>query len=315
MFFFVWQNFSKTSLVYGDFSKIARCARIYDMEALDNFLRDKYKKKRAIIVAVFMAVVLALSSFVYFMLRPAPSCFDGAKNQNEEGIDCGGVCAEKCDKPIIIDLSVSEKGFLDSGAVGKYDLYGKILNPNNTFGGGKFKYEFDLKDAKGNVIAVKSGYSFILPGESKYILENNIDAGSVPADMGFKVTETQWVHFQDHYQKPQIKVVNRNYGEIHSGIGFSEATGLLKNESPFDFSLIKLAIILKDANDKVLAVNSTEMRTVRNGENRDFRALWLNRFNGEVMNVEVQADANVFDSDTFAERNFSPEYMQNSGYR
>jgi hypothetical protein len=285
------------------------------MEIINNFLQDKYKVKRAKIVAVFIAVFLGFAFFVYWMTRPTPSCMDGKKNQDEQGIDCGGVCVERCNKPIIIDLVVEEKGFLASGAVDEFDFYGKVKNPNNTFGGGKFKYEFILKDAQGNVLATKDGYNFILPGESKYLVENNVAVKGIPAKIELMVTDSQWVEFQDHYEKPQLKVVNKNYGEIHSGVGFSEALGLLKNESPFDFSLIKLTIILKDVSDQVIAVNGTEMRTVRNGENRDFRALWFNRFPGEVVGVEVQADANIFDSDTFAQRNFSAEYLQKAGYR
>ena len=285
------------------------------MGIINNFLQDKYQVRRTKIVAVFAAIFLALAFFIYFMTRPAPSCSDGKQNQNEQGVDCGGVCAEKCDKPIIIDLSVAEKGFLPSGAVDEFDFYGNVRNPNNTFGGGKFKYEFILKDAQGNVLTTKEGYNFILPGESIYLVENNVAVKGVPATIELKVTDAQWVEFQEHYEKPQLKVVNKSYGEIHSGVGFSEALGLLKNESPFDFSLIKLVIVLKDASDKIVAVNGTEMRTVRNGENRDFRALWFNRFPGEVINVEVQADANVFDSETFAERNFAPKYVQKPDYR
>jgi len=91
--------------------------------------------------------------------------------------------------------------------------------------------------------------------------------------------------------------------------------GLLKNESPFDFSLISLKIILKDSADKVVALNLTEIRTVKSGENRDFRAVWFSRFLGEVLNVEVQAEANVFDSESFTTKNFVPATYRGTDYR
>lgn len=286
------------------------------MSIIDNFLQDKYQKKRAIIVSFFLFLFIIIIFFLYFLLKPDPTCIDGKKNQNEQGIDCGGVCPEKCDKPILIDLEVLEKGFLNSGVENKVDIFGKIKNPNNTFGGGRFKYEFILRDTQGIVVGTKTNESFILPGETKYIVENNIlvQNGEV-AGIELKVTDTQWVEFNDYYQRPQLKIVNKRYGEIVSGVGFSEAMGLLKNESHFDFALIKLAIILRDANNNVLAINSTEMRTVRVGENRDFKALWFSRFPGEVLNIEVQADADVFNPETFIDGDFSSEYLQKPDYR
>jgi hypothetical protein len=285
------------------------------MEMLDNFLENKYQKKRAIIVAIFVAILMVLLFSIYWRLRPTPTCSDGIKNQNEVEIDCGGVCPGKCEKIVAKDLVVQESGFVPSGAVNKYDLYGRVSNPNNTFGSNKFQYEFKLKDADGNVLATKLGTGYILPGENKYVVENSLETDKIPASVEFNITDQSWVQFADYFEKPQLKVVNKQYNPISSGVGFSEVIGLMKNESPYDFALIKLNIILKDATDKIIALNSTEMRTVKSGENRDFRSLWLNRFPGEVMNVEVQAEANIFDSESFIKKNFVPETSPQSDYR
>jgi len=283
--------------------------------AANNFWQDKYKRKRTIIIAIFVAIFLLFIFLIYSWLAPKATCTDGKQNQNEEGIDCGGVCAKKCVKITAQDLTAQESGFVASGAVNKYDLYGRVSNPNNVFGSSKFQYEFKVKDSAGQVIATRQGIGYVLPGESKYIVENNIETDVTPSSVEFNITNPVWVEFMDSYEKPQLKVVNKQYDQISSGVGFSEAIGLMKNESPFDFNLIKLDIILKDAQDKVIALNSTEMRTVKSGENRDFKALWLNRFPGEVMNVEVQAEANIFDSESFAKKYVTPVNSQPSNYR
>ncbi|KKR21057.1 MAG: hypothetical protein UT50_C0014G0006 [Candidatus Moranbacteria bacterium GW2011_GWA2_39_41] len=275
------------------------------MEILDKFLEDKYQKKRAIIIAIFVAVFLLFVFLLYSWLKPAPSCFDEKKNQNETGVDCGGVCAIKC-AIVAQDLTSQESGFVESGIAGKLDLYARVSNPNSTFGSKKFQYEFKLFDSAGSVVATKKGVSYILPAESKYVVENNVEINGVPSRIEFNILDRDWSEFVDYYERPQLKIVNKTYGQINSGIGFSEAKGLLKNESVFNFNTIRLDIILKDANDSVIALNSTEMNTVKSGENRDFRALWLNRFPGEVMNVEVQAGVNIFESDTFIKQYFVP---------
>jgi hypothetical protein len=237
---------------------------------------------------------------------------DGIKNQNEESVDCGGVCAKKCDKIVIEDLRIEEKGFLDNGAVGRVDLYGKIYNPNNIFGSGNFEYEFRAKDEAGEIILTKKNSSFILPGESKYVIENNIEIAKFPASIEIVIIKTDWTEFKDQYEKPQIKVVNKQYGQIVSGAGFSEASGLLKNESPFDFAVIRVVVMLRNSSNNIIALNSTEVRTVRSGENRGFRSLWTNGFVGDVVGVDVQTEVNVFDVDTYAREYFSPEKFPSS---
>ena len=286
------------------------------MEIVDNILQDKYQKKRLIIVATFVAVLLIILIFIYSLSKSPATCLDGKKNQNEQGVDCGGICSVKCSNISADDLVVQEKGIVASGAVNKYDLYSYISNPNDLYGSSNFQYQFTIKDADGQVIATRLGSNFILPSENKYIVENNIEIDKAPASVEFNVTNPKWVEFnQNYYEKPQLNIVNKIYTPITSGVGFGSATGLLKNGSPFDFNLIKLNVMLKDINGKIIALNSTEMRTIKSGENRDFRVLWLNRFSGDVMNIEIQAEANIFDSEAFTNKYFQSDQLQGSSYR
>lgn len=245
----------------------------------------------------------------YSIFRTEETCMDKIKNQNEEDVDCGGVCSP-CKKIQTQDLSVGETGIVPSGISGQYDFYVIVINPNNVFGSNEFHYEVVLKDNSGNIVAQRSGTSFILPGESKYITESNIVLDDPSVKIEFKVSDPKWMEFTEYYEKPNLKIVNKNYNEVVSGVGFSEAKGLLKNESPFDFSLIKIRIILRDTGGKIVALNSTEMRTVKSQEERDFRAFWPSRFPGEVRSVETQIEVNVFDSESFIKRYFKTQRFQ-----
>jgi len=274
---------------------------------------EKRLKKQIIISLIYLAIFLTFFWLIFSWWRerstPKELCLDGVRNQNEEGVDCGGVCGSACIPVAKYDLSADSAGFVEAGSPNRYDFYGEVSNPNHDFGSNEFQYSFKIKDSLGNVITVKSGRTFILPGEKKYILENNVESAVVPASVELEVRDPSWIEFVG-YEKPQLKIVNKNYTKISSGVGFGEAIGLLKNESPFDFSLIKIQVVLKDAENKVLALNSTEIRTVKSGENREFRALWLNNFSGTVGNMEVQAEVNVFDSDSFAKRYFRAQKFQ-----
>lgn len=268
---------------------------------------EKRDKKRLFIIAAYAVIFVGIIFLIYQWTRPAPDCFDGKQNQDEQGIDCGGMCAKKC--PIVAreNLIVRQTGYVESGIAGSYDIYAEVANPNSSVGSGNFIYKFSVKNSAGEIMAEPAGTSFILPADKKYIIETNVAVKDIPASVELSVSDPQWVETSDAYEKPELKVVSKNYNEITSGIGFSEATGLLKNESPFSFSFIDLRIILENEDGKIVALNSTRMNTVNAGENRDFRVSWPNRFSGSASKMDVQIEVNVFDSEAFFRKYFKPE--------
>jgi len=269
-------------------------------------------QKRILIIIIYAIVFIAFSVFVYWKIKPEETCSDSIKNQNEEDVDCGGVCAA-CKKIEALPLEIKESGVVAGGIAGEYDFYGLVNNPNNLFGSSKLHYKIILKDSSGAVLLQREGDNYILPGEKKYIVETGFKSDSMPASSEFSITSVEWSQFGE-YKKPELEIVNKNYSEITSGVGFAEARGLLKNRSPYDFEFIKIGVVLKDVENKVVALNSTSMRTVKSGEERDFRVFWPTRFSGNVQNMEAQVEANVFDSRTFMDRNYQThkfqEYLQ-----
>jgi hypothetical protein len=207
-------------------------------------------------------------------------------------------------------LISGETGIINSSVTGEYDFYGVITNPNSVYGSEYFDYKIEFEDGNGAVLGEKTGNNFILPGEKKYIIENNVILSGTPVMAKLSISNTRWTEFQDYYERPDVKIINKTYGPITSGVGFYEAKGLLKNESPYDFSTIKIKVILKDAAGKIIALNSTQLNTVRSGENRDFRAFWPGRFSGEVADPETQIEVNIFNSDSFAKKYVREQQFQ-----
>ncbi|MCX6761488.1 MAG: hypothetical protein NTY33_01395 [Candidatus Moranbacteria bacterium] len=271
---------------------------------------EKNIQKRLIIGLAYLIFFSLVFWFLYSVFKPKATCTDGLKNQNEEGVDCGGVCAVKCQKIEVKDLTTGETGVVESIVAGEYDFYGVVTNPNSVYGSKSFTYAIKFKDENGTILNEKQGTGFILPGEKKYIIENNIKLDKLPTSIDFSVTDPAWVELDELYEKPDLKVVSKNYAETGSGVGFSQASGLLQNRSPFDFALIKIKVILRDADGKIIALNATEMRTVKSGEDRDYRVSWPSRFPGAVSSVENQIEVNVFDSDAFVRKYFKAEKFQ-----
>lgn len=256
---------------------------------------EKRNKKRTVIISVYAFLMLGVATWIYSATRPAPSCSDNIQNQNEEKVDCGWVCDKKCPLVSADDLALQKSGFVEGSASDQFDLFAYVANPNNELGSRNFHYEFVVTDSDGNVTARKNGESFILPGEKKYIVDTDVKSSSYPAKVALKIKNTSWDEFKQYQERPQLKIVNKRYTEMNSPAIFSEASGLLKNESPFDFRAIRIQILLKNESGEIIALNSTQINTVKSGENREFKALWPRKFSGQVSNVEVQPEVNVFD--------------------
>ena len=45
-------------------------------------------RKQITIVAIVVLFFVIAGAWLYFVLKPEPTCFDGIKNQDEEEIDC-----------------------------------------------------------------------------------------------------------------------------------------------------------------------------------------------------------------------------------
>lgn len=260
------------------------------------------RHKQIVIISVYILLFTLLGLGIYYAVKPAETCFDQKQNQDEQGVDCGGVCALAC-KEIVIgqDLEQREVSFVPGGS-GRYDVLGKIHNPNDEAGASSFRYVFELKDASGQVVASRSGESFILPQQTKSLVEVNLETAGTPVSASLRLSGIGWEKFSGYQEPPAVNVYQRRYGEISSGAGFSEAYGLVSNESSYDFRSISVKVILRDGSGKLLALNTTEMRTIRSQEERDFRLIWPNSFPGTVEKVEMEVDADVYHSDNFMQQ-------------
>lgn len=256
--------------------------------------------KRSLIIGVYVGLLIAVGWSVYGAWKPAETCTDGKQNQNEAGIDCGGVCGA-C-QPILPaeNLEVKEAAFMDGGS-NRYDVLARVYNPNDRYGASQFTYTFSVKDESGKVISERTGKSFILPKETKYIVESNLPSEATAQGVVFTLkSDVQWEVFSGYRQAPEFKISSKSADYISSGTGFFRAFGTLSNESGFDFQSVTVNVVLRDDNNQPLAVNKTELRTIAAGERRDVGPLvWYTPFPGNVTKMDMEAEADVYRADNF----------------
>ncbi|MDD2766139.1 MAG: hypothetical protein PHH40_00030 [Candidatus Moranbacteria bacterium] len=264
------------------------------------------KTKQFFVAMIYIFLFSLLFTVVYFAFIKAPeTCFDGKKNQNEQGIDCSGVCSVAC-KEIVIGtaLQIKEQSFMKSRE-NTYDILAKVFNPNGEIGAVSFSYTASLLDATGIVLASRTGTANTLPLENKYLLVFNLETRGIPVAVSLEMNDIVWERFSGYQEKPAVNIYRKEYNEVSSSAVFSEATGLVSNESSYDFQSLIVQVILRDVFGKPLAVNSTEMNTMLSRENRDFRLVWPTAFPGRVEDIEM-----VVDVDAYHSLNFIKQYLR-----
>lgn len=242
-------------------------------------------------VFVFLIIVLGLS--LYQALVPKPTCFDGVKNQGEEQIDCGGLYCQACKIMKLEDVVINSKQVFSVGET--YDAVAQVQNPNEQRGTHDLSYTFIFYDKDKNIIGQKAGMTYILAGQTRYIIENNIILDSPVAFMDFMVSPIIWEEQKISLGPAALPIFSKKYEQSSSNQnGFVHVTGSIQNLSPYSFSLADVAVVLLDADRTPIGVSKTQIHDLRFNENRSFTALF-SKDTPVPTEIYAEATTNIFD--------------------
>lgn len=252
-----------------------------------------WRARRQLVIFLIVIAPLVVAGFITIKnLIPEATCFDRKQNQNERGIDCGGLCtscAFKYPKPITVFwtrvVPVRESS---------YDVAAEIENPNESLSSINVAYEFTLYDEFGSVVT-KTGTTFIYPQERILVVESNIKSIRTANRVEFRITHVDWQERQD--TQPSIIAERREYyvKEEH-GKKQSMVDITLFNKSPYDFARLEMHVAVLDKEGNLLGVNKILVERLLSQSRQVVTSLWPGEFAGEVSVVNVQARVNIFDS-------------------
>ncbi len=249
-------------------------------------------KKQLIIGSIFAVIILIIAFGVYFFyFRTTPTCTDHKQNQGEEEVDCGGPC-QACEIKNLKNIEILWAKALPTKDQ-NYDLVASISNVNQNHGSRKVDYQFKMYDLNNNLIAERSGTTFILPRQQKYIAELKVPVAGQISKISLDLGQVQWEKIND-YLAPEIDILDKQYQPVQEGTLFAQASCLLKNSGQIDFKAVKLVIVLFDSDNQPLAVNAIDLDGLAAGQQRYFSAPWLFPINGKVSQVDAEAQVNIF---------------------
>ena len=229
----------------------------------------------ALSVFVVIALLIAGGWFVFFY-HPA-TCSDGIQNQDEMGIDCGGVCKKLCTAPRVSALWA--RAVLV--APGVYHAVAMVQNPETDAGTEHLPYTFSLYDDNNILVAERSGIMYLRPGEIAPLFEANIiTSNRVPAHTFVQFGQAVWSKM-DRAENP-IAIVSQSLD--------SEAlklTAHMQNKTVYPLARTTITALLYDAEGTLVNASQTVLSNIPARGEKDIAFTWQQPFAKPVARFEI----------------------------
>lgn len=214
---------------------------------------------------LYLAILGIIAGAFYFTFRSTGTCFDSKQNQDETGIDCGGVCIS-CEiknlKPLLITQPVI---FRNNG---KISVMAELINFNSKYGSDEVKYKMDFYDTGGKLVKSISKYDFIYSSGRKYLIESGInDASKIIERTIFTLEENNW-KTKDEWRSPMLEL--ENLKTIKQGDIFM-VSGSVKNPNNFILSQIMIGAVLKNSFGAEAGASKTEVNNLGQFQEKNFQ--------------------------------------------
>lgn len=231
---------------------------------------NKRLSKQIIYGGGFLSIVfliLAASYLIWF--KSEPSCFDGRRNQEESGVDCGGPCQD-CEIKTLAPLS--ERWLKYFSVDGKTAIAVEIKNSNADYAASGLSYIFDIYAKDGSKIKSIAKKSFIYAGEIKCLFEQTDVKSSEIGDIKISLTDVNWKR-KAEFSQPKIQKRQIVTSLQDNQIG-AETSGVVINDNPFSLSKLRIIGFLLNRNGMELGVSKTEAEDLRAFEERPFKIIF-----------------------------------------
>lgn len=223
--------------------------------------------KKIVYAVLWNTLLLAVIVGVYVVfVRPPASCFDGERNQNELGTDCGGVCGS-CEAKNLLALRTIRDVEVFTATGGPVTLLAAVLNPNAGYVA-EFPYEFVVLDAAGKTLERITGTDVLFPSETRFLLTRTVETPATKiARASLSLGVPQWKP-KNEFLKPNISVLAGARTVIENGAVF--VRGTLKNQSTVSAGSVRVVAFLLDRSGNELFVSQALLSALVGGSEASF---------------------------------------------
>ena len=239
------------------------------------------RRKAMYIGGVVIFFVILLSYPTYQLLKREPTCFDGRKNQDELGVDCGGSCELICANQVSPLSLMWSRSF--KVADGTYSSVAFIENPNFNAAILSVPYIFRLYDASNLLIAERRGQTYVSTDGITPIFEPRITTGVRGAvRTTFEFTGgIQWHELRDP------KILTLVSQELLNQNTSPRINAVVHNDDVRSLSDIEVVAVVFGLDGNAIGASQTIIPSIGPDSDAPIFFTWPEPFSGQVGRIDI----------------------------
>ncbi|MFA5764138.1 MAG: hypothetical protein WCX27_01475 [Candidatus Paceibacterota bacterium] len=242
------------------------------------------QRRKATYTLSFLSLVAITLIVVFFsFFNKKATCFDGVKNQDELGVDCGGSCTILC-RAEYTNPKVLWERWAKISSSGTYNMLAYVQNPNIGAAVMNAPYTFKIYDRNNVLLLTKSGMTYIPASTNFAVFEDGISIGDkVPARIVFQFADNL-VWQKTESKELSITAISKTLVNEDSQ---PKIFVTLKNNTLLPVRNIESIAIAYDENDNALGFSKTKTDLIEKEGTAEIVFTWPERFEKKVLKIEI----------------------------
>lgn len=236
------------------------------------------RRRLLYISSIFIPLFLIVAVVSFVVWYEEPTCFDGKRNGDELGVDCGGSCRLLCQSQSLPPEILWSRGF--QVVPGVYNLVAYIENPNIQSQVDVAPYSFKVYDQNNQLILERTGTTEIPQRKTFAIFEGTVRLpdGISPSRVTFEFTrELYWQRVSA--QETPLEVLTTTLVGTDSS---PRIDAVIENKSVVPINSGEAIAIIFDSANNAIHSSRTIFEDLGRGQTRRLVFTWPEAFDAGV---------------------------------
>lgn len=241
--------------------------------------------RRTLILSSIFSVIAAIFAVVLIAtLYETPSCNDEKQNQDEAGVDCGGVCEQVCTLSVLPPVVQFVKDVPGPG--NRVDVVAYVENKNGDSAARSISYEIEMFGENQELLAKKGGTVDLPPGTGIPIYIQNVYVGGAPVAqvfMTFDESASPWYQYTGRYSIPRVEDIQTSGTDAEPKV-----TATIKNPTAEVLRGIKVIATVFNEDNNAIAASQTILPEITAEGSATATFTWSEPFIGSAARIDVR---------------------------